>query len=135
MTCNTLMYSEGAIDILTPFLTFQHFQSLPATMTIAFLGGRQEEGVVTDLLSSLPDIVDKLTDLLDNTVHKKGGKEYDSGVSTLLLIHIRYYMLYICYCTNICIVLCSYLIWIRFYEHVVMYQPQMLTKCAWRLHK
>ena len=83
-SCVLFPSSAGAIEVLTPFLTFQHFQSLPAIMSFAFLAGRQESGSTSALLSSIPDGIDNLIDVLDNTVNRRGGKEYDYGVSQLL---------------------------------------------------
>lgn len=77
--------SAGAIEVLTPFLTFKHFQSLPALMSFAFLAGRQESGSTSALLSSIPDGIDNLTEVLDNTVNKRGGKEYDYGVQNTFI--------------------------------------------------
>ena len=50
-------------------------------MSVAFLAGRQESGAISELLRSIPDGIGRLVEVLDNTVNKRGGKEYDYGVS------------------------------------------------------
>ena len=60
-------------------------------MSFAFLARRQESGSTSALLSSIPDGIDNLIDVLDNTVNKRGGKEYDYGVGIKFICSSNYY--------------------------------------------
>ena len=75
-----LLKADGAVEILGPLLTFNHFHSLTASMAYAFLVGRDEKGPQVEILRSGVVIIDRLIDLLDNTIGKTGGDGYQYGL-------------------------------------------------------
>jgi hypothetical protein len=79
--CNrAVLRQDGAVGALAPLLTFNHFHSLTASMAYAFLVGKEEKGPHVEILQSGVIIIERLIDLLENTIGKSGGDGYQYGL-------------------------------------------------------
>ncbi|GMI40452.1 hypothetical protein TrCOL_g99 [Triparma columacea] len=74
----------GVAKVLAPLVKQKHYESLKAAATVAYLVGGDEEGELFDLLSDNKHAIDKIVDLLENTLNLKGCVgSYDYGVFPL----------------------------------------------------
>ena len=71
---------DGMVDVLAPLLAFNHFHSLTASMAYAFLVGKEEKGAYSEALQSGVIVIERLVDLLENTISKSGGDGYQYGL-------------------------------------------------------
>ena len=71
---------DGMVDVLSPLLAFNHFHSLTASMAYAFLVGKEEKGAYSEALQSGVIVIERLVDLLENTISKSGGDGYQYGL-------------------------------------------------------
>ncbi|GMI42871.1 hypothetical protein TrCOL_g12851 [Triparma columacea] len=62
----------GVAKVLAPLVKQKHYESLKAASTVAYLVGGDEEGELFDLLSDNKHAIDRIVDLLDNTLNLKG---------------------------------------------------------------
>lgn len=75
----------SAVEILSSLLPYDHFQSLTASMAYAFLIGRDEQGPHVEILRKVV-IIQRLVDLLSNTLRKTGGDGYQYGLFRLKVV-------------------------------------------------
>jgi hypothetical protein len=68
--------TRGLVELLEPLLKINHYQSLKASATIAYLVGGDAEGDKLELLKSATSSIDRIIDLLSNTLNLKGGQGY-----------------------------------------------------------
>ncbi|GMI47168.1 hypothetical protein TrCOL_g6520, partial [Triparma columacea] len=74
----------GVTKVLAPLVKQKHFQSLIAAATVAYLVGGDEEGELFDLLSDNKHAIDRIVELLENTLNLKGCYgSYEYGVFPL----------------------------------------------------
>jgi hypothetical protein len=62
----------GVQKVLAPLVKQQHYQALKASATIAYLIGGDEDGDLYDTLANNKHSIDRIIDLLDNTLNLKG---------------------------------------------------------------
>ncbi|GMI44480.1 hypothetical protein TrCOL_g4359 [Triparma columacea] len=62
----------GVAKVLAPLVKQNHLNSLMAAATVAYLVGGDEEGELFDLLSDNKHAIDRIVELLDNTLNLKG---------------------------------------------------------------
>ena len=75
--------TRGVVEHLEPLLKINHYESLKASATIAYLVGGDAEGDKLELLKSATSSIDRIIDLLSNTLNLKGGQGYKYGVFPL----------------------------------------------------
>eukprot|EP00588_Corethron_pennatum_P014842 CAMPEP_0194278814 /NCGR_PEP_ID=MMETSP0169-20130528/12263_1 /TAXON_ID=218684 /ORGANISM="Corethron pennatum, Strain L29A3" /LENGTH=934 /DNA_ID=CAMNT_0039023091 /DNA_START=167 /DNA_END=2971 /DNA_ORIENTATION=- len=73
----------GVVELLTPLLTLDHYQSLKAAMAVTFVCRYDECDEAYDLLRKTESVIPKIITLLHNTLSGKGGNGYKYGVFTL----------------------------------------------------
>ena len=66
----------GVTKVLAPLVKQNQYLSLKAAATVAYLVGGDEEGELFDLLSDNKHAIDRIVDLLENTLNLEGGKGY-----------------------------------------------------------
>jgi hypothetical protein len=69
----------GVAKVLAPLVKQNHLNSLLAAATVAYLVGGDEEGELFDLLSDNKHAIDRIVDLLENTLNLKRGNGYKYG--------------------------------------------------------
>jgi hypothetical protein len=74
---------SGVVELLTPLLTLDHYQSLKAAMAITFVCRYDEGDETYDLLRKTENVIPKIISLLHNTLSGRGGNGYKYGVFTL----------------------------------------------------
>lgn len=73
----------GVVELLTPLLTLDHYQSLKAAMAVTFVCRYDEGDETYDLLRKTENVIPKIISLLHNTLSGRGGNGYKYGVFTL----------------------------------------------------
>ena len=73
----------GVVELLTPLLTLDHYQSLKAAMAVTFVCRYDEGDECYDLLRKTENVIPKIISLLHNTLSGRGGNGYKYGVFTL----------------------------------------------------
>jgi len=73
----------GVVELLTPLLTLNHYQSLKAAMAVTFVCRYDEDDTTYDLLRKTETVIPKIISLLHNTLAGRGGNGYKYGVFTL----------------------------------------------------
>lgn len=73
----------GVVELLTPLLNLDHYQSLKAAMAVTFCCRFDEGEECYDLLRKTENVIPKITALLYNTLSGRGGMGYKYGVFTL----------------------------------------------------
>jgi len=73
----------GVVELLTPLLTLNHYQSLKAAMAVTFVCRYDEDDTTYDLLRKTETVIPKIISLLYNTLAARGGNGYKYGVFTL----------------------------------------------------
>jgi hypothetical protein len=74
---------SGVVELLTPLLTLDHYQSLKAAMAVTFVCRYDEDDETYDLLRKTENVIPKIISLLHNTLSGRGGNGYKYGVFTL----------------------------------------------------
>lgn len=73
----------GVVELLTPLLTLDHYQSLKAAMGVTFVCRYDVGDETYDLLRKTENVIPKIISLLHNTLSGRGGNGYKYGVFTL----------------------------------------------------
>ena len=84
----SILRRAGVVELLTPLVSADHYQSLKAAMAVAFCGRFDEEGdngqeSVYSILERSGTAIPKIVQLLHNTLAGQGGAGYKYGVFTL----------------------------------------------------
>jgi hypothetical protein len=74
---------SGVVELLSPLLTLDHYQSLKAAMAVTFCCRYDEGDECYDLLRKTENVIPKIISLLHNTLSGRGGNGYKYGVFTL----------------------------------------------------
>jgi len=69
----------GVTKVLAPLVKQKQYESLTAAATVAYLVGGDEEGELFDLLSDNKHAIDRIVELLDNTLNLNGCSSYGYG--------------------------------------------------------